>query len=93
MTEITEFRYVNKELFQKAVDSVDEIDIVIARSKYLSDRDSVEVEDDFFGINVPSVPHGEDRRMLLEMKERELKIKRVTMNIYDTNYMDGLTDG
>ncbi|MCZ0870911.1 helix-turn-helix domain-containing protein [Peribacillus sp. AS_2] len=90
LTEIPEFRYVDKELFQKAMDSVDEIDIEIARSKYLSDRDSVEVEDDFYGIPVPSDPHAEDRQMLLEIKEREMEIKRVTMNLYDTDYMDGL---
>ncbi|MBX0354998.1 helix-turn-helix domain-containing protein [Bacillus toyonensis] len=90
LAEIPEFRYVNKELFQKVVDDIDEIEIEISRSKYLSDRDSTEVEDDFYGIPVPVDPYAEDRQILIELKDIVQEIERAKSLVFNKDYLEGL---
>lgn len=88
LAEIPEFRYVNKELFQKLVDDVDEIEIEIARSKYLSDRDSTEVEDEFYGVPVPIDPYAEDRQILMELKDMMQEIERAKSLVFNRDYLE-----
>ncbi|MCA1001007.1 helix-turn-helix domain-containing protein [Bacillus thuringiensis] len=90
LTEIPEFKYVNKELFQKEIDNVDEIDIEIARTKYRSDMDSEEVEDEFYGIPVTHDPYAQDRQLLYKMKEIVQEIERAKSMVFDMNYLEGL---
>ncbi|WP_286099267.1 helix-turn-helix domain-containing protein [Bacillus mycoides] len=90
LAEIPEFRYLNKELFQKVIDDVDDVEIEIARSKYMSDRDSTEVEDDFYGIPVPVDPYAEDRQMLIELKDIVQEIERAKSLVFTKNYLEGL---
>jgi len=89
LAEIPNFKYVNKELFQKVLDDVDEIEIEIARSKYLSDRDSTEVEDEFYGIPVPIDPYAEDRQMLMELKDIVKEIERAKTLVFNGDYLEG----
>jgi len=90
LAEIPEFRYLNKELFQKVIDDVDDVEIEIARSKYMSDRDSIEVEDEFFGVPVPIDPYAEDRQMLIELKDMVQEIERAKSLVFNKDYLEGL---
>lgn len=90
LAKIPEFRYLNKELFQKVIDDVDDIEIEIARSKYLSDRDSTEVEDEFYGIPIPVDPYAEDRQMLIELKDIVQEIERAKSLVFNKDYLESL---
>lgn len=90
LSKIPEFRYINKGILQKFIDEVDEIDIEIARSKYLSDRDSKEIEDEFYGVPVIHDPYAEDRLMLFKLRERVQEIERANSLIFNENYQGDL---
>lgn len=91
LASIPQFKYLDKELFQKITDDVDEIAIEIARSKYLSDRDSTEVEDEFYGVPVPVDPYAEDRQMLIELKDLLQEVERVKSLVFNKDYLEGLS--
>ncbi|MGN2271662.1 hypothetical protein [Priestia megaterium] len=90
LSQMPQFKYVDKEIFQKTINSVDEIDIEIARAKYLSDTKSIEVEDDFYGLPVTHDPYGEEIPMLLELRDIEQEIVRAKSFVFDTNNLEGL---
>jgi len=91
LASIRQFKYLDREVFQKKIDDVDEIEIEIARSKYLSDRDSTEVEDEFHGVPIPVDPYAEDRQMLIELKDMVQEVERVKSLAFNKDYLESLS--
>ncbi|MBD8075454.1 hypothetical protein [Bacillus thuringiensis] len=91
LSQIPRFKYLDREIFQKEINSIDEIDIEIACAKYRSDTGPVVVEDDN-GFPVVQDPFGEEIPMLLKMRKLEEEVREVTLNLYDTNYLEGLDE-
>ncbi|PLT32528.1 YdaS family helix-turn-helix protein [Bacillus sp. V5-8f] len=74
--QISEFKYLNKELFQKNIDKIDTYDIELAYINHLSEKDTVVKEDDFYGIEYYNDPHEWQKHYILEMQKRKLELKK-----------------
>lgn len=89
LSEIPEFKNLNKDLFQKEIDKVDELEIERAYFQHLSAKHTEELVDEE-GIPFALDPYHQDRLAIELLMERERELKITKSLLQDDSYLEEL---
>jgi transcriptional regulator with XRE-family HTH domain len=90
LANLPEFKFVNKELFQKEINEIDKLDIELAYINFLSDKDSEVIEDEECGVPYHYDPYAQERSMLLDMNSRAIELRKAETIIYNNEFIEDL---
>ncbi|NEU30147.1 helix-turn-helix domain-containing protein [bacterium LRH843] len=90
LAKLSEFKFINKEIFQKEINEVDKHDIQIAYINYLAEKETADIGTEV--VQFTKDLFKTERNFFLKLKESKKQMNMVEGFLNDNEYIDELND-